>query len=244
MIRFIRIRELIVLLAAMLASTGPPAQEMRPRSILLLDQSDLRRPFSYQVFSELRAVVSADTRSHTNLYAESLDLNRFDGPEYEHSLQRHLKEKYRDRPIGVLVAIGVATLKLVLRWRAELWPGIPIVFAMVDETEFARLKPPADVTGGIVKLGLAESIKTARAVVPGLKTIVLVGDAWDRQVIFDDWRDEIAAVAAGLNVVEIIGLTMPEIRKRVAEFTGGQRYHLRQLMRAKLTWSRTALEDT
>ncbi len=217
MIGFARIGKLIVLLVATLTPACPSAQEMRPRSILVLDQSDLRGPFYYQIFSELRAVVAADTHAHTTLYAENLDLSRFNGPAYEESLQRYLKEKYRDRQIGVIVTVGAASLDLVLRWRAELWPGIPIVFAMVDEMDYARLRLPPDVTGGIVKLGLADTITAARAVVPDLKTIVFVGDPWDRQVIFRNWDDEFSTAAIGLNVVEIIGQTMTETRKKVAE---------------------------
>jgi signal transduction histidine kinase len=217
MIRFMRIRELIVLFAALLAPVCGMAQERRPRSILVLNQSDLRGPFYYQVFSGFRAVVSADARSQTTLYMENLDLSRFNGRAYEESLQQHLREKYRDRPIGVVVAVGEATLELVLRWRAELWPEIPVIFAMVNESGFARLRPPPDITGGIVRLGLADMIKAARAVVPDLKTVAFVGDAWENQVIYRDWKEETATVAAGLNVVEIVGQTMPEIRKRLAE---------------------------
>jgi len=217
MVGLFRIRDLIVVLVAVMAPAGLSAQEMRPRSILVLDQSDLRGPFYYQVFSGLRAVVATDSHEHTTLYAENLDLSRFEGPAHEESLQRYLKEKYRDRRIGVIVAVGAAALELVLRWRAELWPGIPIVFAMVDEMDYARLKLPPDVTGGIVKLGLADTIAAARAVVPDLKTIVFVGDAWDRQVTFRNWDDEISTAANGFKVVEIIGLTMAETRKKVAE---------------------------
>jgi signal transduction histidine kinase len=217
MIGFIRMRVLIVFLVATLAPAGVSAQEKRPRSILVLDQSDLRGPFYYQVFSELRAVVTSEARSQTTLYTESLDLSRFNGPAYEQSLERHFKEKYRDRPISVIVAVGAPTLELVLRWRAELWPGIPVVFAMVDEMDYARLKLPPDVTGEIVRLPLADSIAAARAVVPGLKTVAFVGDAWDRQVIFRNWKEEIPTATAGLNVIEMIGLTMAEIRRRVAE---------------------------
>jgi signal transduction histidine kinase len=216
MIRFIRIRELVIILVAALTPACLSAQETRPRSILVLDQSELVGPFYFEIFSGLRAVVVADPRGHTTLYSENLDLSRFKGPAYEQSLQRHLKEKYRDRPIGVIVAVGVATLELVLRWRTELWPGVPVVFAMVDEVDHARLKLPPDVTGGIVRLGLADSIAAARAVVPHLKTIAIVGDAWDRQVVFRNWKDQIATAAAGLDVVEIVGLKMTEIRERVA----------------------------
>jgi signal transduction histidine kinase len=191
--------------------------ELRPRSILVLDQSEARGPFYYQLFSGLREVVTKDAKPHTTLYAENLDLSRFNGAAYEQSLQRYLKEKYQDRPIGVVVAVGAATLDLVLRWRVELWPETPVVFALVDEMDFARLKPPPDVTGTIVKLGLADSIAAARAVVPKLKTIALVGDQWDRQVVFRNWKDELPTAAAGLNVIEIVGQTMREIRSRVAE---------------------------
>ncbi len=216
-----QIGTLIVLLAVALAPDWASAREMRPQSILVLDQSDLRGPFYYQIFSRLRAVVATDAHEHTTLYAENLDLSRFKGPAYEESLQRYLKAKYRDKPIGVIVTVGAAALELVLRWRAELWPGIPIVFAVVDEMDYARLKLPPDVTGGIVKLGLADMIAVARVVVPDLKEIAFVGDAWDRQVVFRNWPDEISTAANGLKVVEIIGLPMKEIRRRVAELPDG-----------------------
>ncbi len=209
--------KLAVALTVLWASTCSAGAEVRSRSILVLDQSELRGPFYYQLFSGLSEVVSEETRSHTTLYAENLDLSRFSGAAYEQSLQRYLKEKYRDRPIGVVVTVGVATLELVLRWRDELWPGTPVVFALVDELDFARLKPLPDVTGTIVKLRLADSIAVARAVVPELKTIVLIGDQWDRQFVFRNWKYELPVAAAGLNVVEIVGQTMREIRSRVAE---------------------------
>jgi signal transduction histidine kinase len=205
---------LAVVLTALWASTCIGAE--RPRSMLVLDQSELRGQFYYQLFSGLREVVTKEARSQTTLYAENLDLSRFTGAAYEQNLQRYLKEKYRDRPIGVVVTIGAATLELALRWRGELWPEMPVVFALVDEMDLARLKPPPDVTGTIVKLSLSDSIAVGRAVVPGFKTLALVGDQWDQQVIFRNWKDELPNTAAGLNVVEIVGRPMQEIRKRVA----------------------------
>ena len=216
----LRITGLIVCLTAVLVSVHLPAAEMGARSILVLDQSESRGPFYYQIFTGLCSVVNADSRFHTTLYSENLDLSRFNGASYEESLKQQLKEKYRDRPIGVVVAVGMSTLELVLRWREELWPGVPVVFALVDEMDFARLKLPPDVTGGIVKLALADSIKAARAVVPDLDSVVFVGEPWDRQVVFRNWKQEIPAAAAGLKVIEIMGATMAETRKRVEALPG------------------------
>jgi signal transduction histidine kinase len=207
----VRITGFIFCLTALLMPVHLPAAETRARSILVLDQSEARGPFYFQVFSGLRSAVSADT----TLYTENLDLSRFNSAAYEESLRRHLMEKYHDRPIGVVVAVGTATLELVLRWREELLPGVPIVFELVDEMDFARLRLPPDVTGGIVKLALADSINAARAVVPDLDSVVFVGAPWDGQVVFRNWKDEIPTAAAGLNVIEIIGATMVETRKRV-----------------------------
>src|SRR3954452_18391482 len=190
-----RIIGLIIWLTALFASIHSAAADTLARSILVLNQSEVSGPFYYQIFSGLRAAVNANTGSHTTLYSENLDLSRFEGTAYQETLQRHLKEKYRDRPIGVVVAVGSATLSLVLRWREELWPDTPVVFAMLDEPGFAQLKPPPDITGAIVNVKLADTIAAARAVVPNLKRIVFVGDAWDSQVVFRHWKDEIASVS-------------------------------------------------
>ena len=212
----VRLGVSIVCLAMLLAPAGLPAAESRPRSILVLDQSDLRGPFYYQAFSALRAEVSADPGSHVTLYAESLDLSRFSGEAYEASLRQLLKEKYRANTIGVIVAVGSATLELVLKWRAELWPGVPVVFTMVQKSDLERLKPPPDLTGSFVELKLADAVKVARVVVPDLESIVLVGGAWNRQVVFGNWKNEIETATAGLHVIDAVGLTMSETRERVA----------------------------
>jgi signal transduction histidine kinase len=215
MTRIVWLKGLIVGLLVLLAPMAL-AQERRPHSILVLDQSD-GGPFYQQMLSGLRNGVSSHMDAHVTLYNESLDLSRFRGDAYTATLKRYVKEKYQDKSIGVVVAIGAGAAGLVLNWRDELWPGIPIVFAMLDEMDVARLKPPRDVTGVIVQVPLADSIKVARTVVPDLDTVVLVGDDWDQLIVFRNWKDEIATATAGLRVIEIIGQKMTDIRKRVAE---------------------------
>jgi signal transduction histidine kinase len=210
-----RIRGVIIWFLAMLVPAGLIAGELRPRSMLILDQSDVRGPFYREIFLGLRATVNADAGLPITIYVESLDLSRFTGDAYEASLQRHLDTKYRDKPIGVVVAVGTAALEFVLRSRAALWPRIPIVFAMVDEPAFARLSLPPDATGSIVRLRLADMMTTARAVVPHLRRVVFAGDSWDRQTTFRHWKDEIPEATAGVEVTDLTGLPMRELRKRV-----------------------------
>lgn len=212
----IRIRGLVLCAVLLLMPACLRAGELRPRSILVLDQSDLRGSFYYEVFSAIRAAVNADGRSHITLYTESLDLSRFSGEIYEESLRKHLQVKYRDTPIGVIVAIGAATLQHVLNWRAELWPDAPVVFTMMNEGDLARLKPSPTMSGSLIKIPLADQIMAARAIVPDLNRVVFVGDAWRSQIVFGSWQDEIPDATAGLQVEEVVGLTMTKIRERVA----------------------------
>src|SRR5215475_15650341 len=217
MIRTVAFRGLVACLLGLFVPVHTSAQEARTHSVLVLDQSDLRGPFYYQLWSGLRGQLDAHADARVTIYGENLGLSRFGGAAYEESLKRHLTEKYRDRPIGAIVAIGKMTLEHALRWRPELWPGTPIVFAMIDETDLARLGRPADVTGVVIRNSLTGAINAARAVVPRLDTIVLVGDAWDRQALFGHWHEELPAATSGLEVIDLIGQKMADIRKRVAE---------------------------
>jgi signal transduction histidine kinase len=208
---------LLIAATVFLSPLPVTAQEGRSRSILVLTQSDLRGPFYHSVLSGLRSALSSDGQSHITLYAESLDLSRFRGTSYQALLQHYLREKYRGLPISAVVAVGAATLELVLPWRSELWPQIPIIFAMVDEIDFVRLRPPEGVTGNIVKVPLDDSVKAARALVPDLQTVVFVGDAWDGLTVYRNWKEEIPVATRGLKVIDLVGQTMAEVRKRVAE---------------------------
>ena len=220
------ISALLISVFVFLSSLPATPQERRSRSILVLDQSQSTGVFFLQIFSGLRAAIDADASAHTTLFSESLDLSRFDGEVYDESLRRHFGEKYRDKDIGVIVAMGSGTLELVQRWRNELWPGIPVVFGMVDNVDYARLKLPNDVTGSILKTVLADSIGVARAVVPDLETVVFVGDRWDSQNAFGNWGLEIPSATVGLNVIDLVGATMVEVRKRSRGAARAQRHHL------------------
>ena len=194
----------------------PAMAQARPRSLLVLDQAEVRGPFYYEVFAGLRSALNAASRSPVTLYVESLDLARFTGAAYEDSLQAHFRVKYRDRPIGALVAIGSGTLDYVLRRPADLWPGVPVVFTMVDEPTVARLKPPPDVTGSVMKLRFEDMMIAARAVVPYLERVALVGDPLERQPVWRHFIDEIPIATADVEVIDLLGQPLRELRKRVA----------------------------
>jgi signal transduction histidine kinase len=216
----IRAVSLLQLAAACLSACLTPwpllAAEPLPRSILVLEQSDVRGPFYGAVYSGLQSEVNATSTSPVTIYIESVELSRFPGPEYEQSLRAHLEVKYRNIPVGVVVTVGPLALNYALQRRAELWPGAPIVFAFADETTIAGLNLPNDVTGRITRLRLQDMVAVARVVVKGLKRVAIIGDRFENHPVFRHFADELPAVAAELEVIDLTGLPMAELRKRVA----------------------------
>jgi signal transduction histidine kinase/ABC-type uncharacterized transport system substrate-binding protein len=204
---------LVSWLAAGLVCAAPQAL---PRSMLIVSPSDARGPFYYQIFASLRAAVNAAPGAAVTLYLEHLDLNRFRGEDYEASLQAHLQVKYRDKPIGVLVAVGPAALSHVLRWRGDLWPGVPIVFVMIDESTAASLNGVTGITGNVIRLKYSDMLAAARAVMPGLERVALVGEPLRTQPLFEQLADQIAASEDAVKLIDLTGVPMRRLREQVA----------------------------
>lgn len=203
----------------LVAALAPPpsavAQQL-PRSVVILDQSDTDSAW-YQAFSSaFRTTLNAESSAQISLYGEHLDLSRFTGQKHDELIRVYLRDKFRDRPIGVVVAQGSGALDFMLRSRAELWPAVPVVFAAVDSATIARLNLPPDVTGKIRHLTFRNAVKAAQTIVPNLKRIALVGDPWERQAVRKHYKEEIPAFTRQFEVIDLIGLPMAEIRKRVA----------------------------
>jgi len=190
------------------------------RSVLVLDQSETTSPFYFAIFSGIRSVVTANRNPPVSVYLESVDLDRFRGPLYEASLTSHLRVKYRDRVPGVLVAVGARSLELVLRLRPQLWPEVPIVFCMVDEATLEQSNLGSRVTGNSLRLHLSDMMTVARTLVPNLKHVALVGDAWNRQTVFQHFESEVPKATAGVDLIDLVGLPLAEVRTRVASLPG------------------------
>jgi signal transduction histidine kinase len=210
-------QRLVALLTVGLAPVASLAGEPLPRSVLILDQSDVHSAWYTAFSSAFRSTMNpAGSAAQISIYAEHLDLSRFGSAEHDEVLRTYLRDKFRDRPIGVLVAQGSSSLEFVVRSRAQLWSGVPVVFAGVDEETTSRLHLPSGVTGTIYQLPFRNTVTAARALVPNLKRIALVGDAWERQAVRRHYKDDIPAFAAQFEFIDLIGLPMAEIRKRTA----------------------------
>jgi signal transduction histidine kinase len=205
-----------IMLMASLPGAGSLAGEPLPRTVLVLDQSIPHTAWFGELFSAFQSTVKTDPSSLITIYSERLDYSRFKGPEYNQLLHAFIKAKYREKPIGVIVAIGRDTLQFAIDVRVDLGSQIPIVFADIDDRARVQLKFPPDVTGTTVLTTLRDAVVSAKALVPDLKRIALVGEPLEQQTYRRHFKQELPIYTRNLELIDLTGLAMPELRKRVA----------------------------
>src|SRR5262245_8302973 len=160
---------LVWLLSDILMLTAAAAAA-RPRAVLIIDESDPSGGAPTTFSATLRATLD-DATPHVAVYGETLDLSRFAGPRQEAILRTYMQEKYSDVRFGVIAAVGPSAFELVRRWRSELWPGVPVVVAAIDETTASELKLDSDTTGLIMRRTIKSMMVAARLLVPDLKGV-------------------------------------------------------------------------
>ena len=205
----------VLLLAAGMA-TASAAGQPRPRTVLVLEATNPNTSYFREVNKAFNAAVAAASANSVYVYVESLAFRDFEGIQYSELLRNFLREKYRDKPIGVIVAYNSLALSHAVQWRDDVWPGVPIIFTGVDDKFAAGLKLPADVTGFTVRHRLQDMVDVARRLVPQLRQVVLVGDRLGTSGYWQFFPEEVPDIAKHLTVVDFTGLPMADVKARVA----------------------------
>src|SRR5262245_24876289 len=154
---------------ASILCTVPSAADPLPRTVLVLDQSIPYTEYFAKVFASLQSTLKAGSDVPITIHLERLDYSQFKGAEFDRHLHAFMTEKYRSKPIGVIVANGSDALKFAMSLRTELGSEIPIVFSNIDADAVAQLKLPSNVIGTTIRRTIRHTLITAQAFVPGLK---------------------------------------------------------------------------
>lgn len=176
------IRQCIFTVATMIVAGGAThavAQTVRkPTRVLLLYQQQAEAPPMVEFTQQLRRVVGRGLGSPVEFYQESLDLDRFDGPDRSSPLTSYFEDKYRGFGIDVIVPVGGRALQFALDQLRGVVPSVPIVFALNAAPQTNPAALPRNVTG---RLGPASrfmpTLTMARALQPDAERVVVIGGA-------------------------------------------------------------------
>jgi ABC-type uncharacterized transport system substrate-binding protein len=206
---------IVLLLTATAALTSAVAAPL-PRTVLIIDESDPSSGAPTIFSATLRATLS-NVKPSVAIFGETLDLSRFSGPKQEAILRTYIQQKYSDVGFGVVLAVGASAFDLVRRWRSELWPDAPIVFAAIDEMTAAEFKPDPNTTGLIMQRTIKSMMTSARVLVPDLQGVAVLGGSLSRDPYRLQYLLELPELAAETKLINLTGLPLAEQMARAAE---------------------------
>jgi signal transduction histidine kinase len=206
---------IVLLLTATAALTSAVAAPL-PRTVLIIDESDPSSGAPTIFSATLRATLS-NVKPSVAVFGETLDLSRFSGPKQEAILRTYIQQKYSDVGFGVVLAVGASAFDLVRRWRSELWPDAPIVFAAIDEMTAAELEPDPNTTGLIMQRTIKSMMTSARVLVPDLQGVAVLGGSLSRDPYRLQYLLELPELGAETKLINLTGLPLAEQMARAAD---------------------------
>jgi signal transduction histidine kinase len=154
------------------AGTATAADSDLPRQVLLLYAESRLLPALVEADAAFRSTVASSLGAPVVFHTEFLDLPPTPSAAYEHRLRDLLRVKYRDVHLDLIMAFASRALRMALDHRAELGPGVPIVFMAVDSVSDLTL--PGDATGVLMIPDWMDTLGAALRLQPETRRVVVV----------------------------------------------------------------------
>jgi PAS domain S-box-containing protein len=122
---------LVILAWASLTAGGQTPTPGPSHRVLVLHSDERLIPASLIVDEAIHATFTADTSNHIELHSEFLDMARFPGQEQRQRQRDFFREKYRERPPDLVIAVGGGALSFLEERPSQLFGGVPIVYCSI-----------------------------------------------------------------------------------------------------------------
>jgi PAS domain S-box-containing protein len=191
------------------------------RVVVLYPVSD-RQPGNILVDQGLRHTFETSSAQRVELYNEYLDSARFPDDRYQRQLAEFLRQKYASRKIDVIIAVMAPALDFALKYREELWPGVPIVFTAMDERELKTRQLGPEVVGAPMRFDLVPTLELALRLHPGTRRVVVIAGASKTDTAWEaEARRAFRSYDKRPEFVYLTGLPMDDLLKEVANLPDG-----------------------
>jgi PAS domain S-box-containing protein len=143
------------------------------RTVLILYSIPQDVPGLRELSTAVTDVLEHGSREPVDLYGEYTGLDRFSGDAYESSLVSLYQQKYSNRKVDLMIAVGASALQFVVA--RKLLPGVPIVTCYVGRSflETARTVRP-EVTGALPPHNVPKTLDLMLALYPRTRRIHVV----------------------------------------------------------------------
>ncbi len=207
-----------VILAWAAVNAGGQAPDRRPSQRVLVLYSDERLlPANLIVDQAISTVFAADKSKRIELYSEFLDVARFPGEEQRQRQRVFLREKYRERPPDVVIAVSGSAFTFLTERRAELFAAVPIVYCSV-----AGDSPPDHLSDtGVADIPVpdtaARTLEMMLRLHPDTRRVAVVSGSGPRDRLSSDvFREELGTFGNRVAFTWLVNVSMEQLRSELS----------------------------
>jgi ABC-type uncharacterized transport system substrate-binding protein len=155
------------------AQSQPPA----PRTVLAIHGGPEFYPGSEAMDKAIRDVLLSSASTPVNYFTEYLESEEFTEELASAALRDYIGRKFAGRRIDVLIANTVPALEFTIRFRDELYPGVPIVFIAATAPDAVIRGTAAGITGVVRGVALSETLELALRLHPSVRQVFVIAYA-------------------------------------------------------------------
>jgi PAS domain S-box-containing protein len=159
----------------------------------------------------IRTAFAADSRNRIEFHSEFLDVSRFPGEAQQQRQRDYFRHKYRERPPDLVIAGGAPALEFLLKYRAALFPNVPIVHCGVEA--LPKEMPDAMVAGIPILRTFVSTLELALRLQPDTRNVAVVaGSAPQDSESADQFRRETPAFESRVAFTWLANLSLEDLR--------------------------------
>ena len=167
------------LVAAVIATSLAPASveaQTATKQVLIVHGGPEEFPGNPDFDNALRKVLFSHPTLQVAAYSEYLENEEFSEAAYT-SLRDYIRVKFRDLRPDLIIANTAPALQFVLRYRDELFPGVPVLFAAATVPPAVLRREVAEVTGILREPSQVETLDLALKIHPATKRLHVIAYA-------------------------------------------------------------------
>jgi PAS domain S-box-containing protein len=178
----------VLVLGLLLLLPAPAASEPRPREVLLLHSFE--RDFApFDVFArELKTALTRGSARPVIFYDVSVTLSRSIEPAVDTPFIGYLREAFKEGQLDLVVSIGGPAARFAQRYRRQLFPSIPLLYAAVDQFNL----DPRALTEDDALIAVSNDprlvVRTILQLLPRTRTVAVVSGS---SVFERQWKDRV-----------------------------------------------------
>jgi len=201
----------IGLVVFLFPQAAPVRAAVAPKRILALYWYNKDFPSNPAFDRSFQAALKSGPAGSIEYYTEYLESDRFPGENQSKVLRDYLRQKYANRSIDVVVAVGDVPLEFLLKYRDSLFPRTPIVFVAI--------KPPATnepsgpgLTGILLGVGYRKTLDLALRLHPGTKQVFIISGTLNHDKTYETLcREELQGLDSGISTNYFTDLSVDEL---------------------------------